>query len=406
MGKKLVVLAGPDEGMVFTLGSEVLLLGRSRATETHLTDPHVSRVHCQVVPEGPQYVVVDFDSASGTFVNGKEVDRHVLQSGDLIRIGATHLQYVVEANGAAVATATAAAPATKAPTDWAKALIGQTLSHYRISGQLARGKTGYIFHAEDTRTETPVALKVLRSDFGQDEKKVKHFIEAMKAVLPLNHPHLLRIYGAGKTGNHCWVATEYIPGDSLAAVIGRIEKSGKLDWKAVVRVGVYLARALEFAHQKTLIHQNVTPQNILVGKMPQNTKLTDLMLALATEEDPTKAISAAGTPSESLPFMSPERTDGAGATVDARTDIYSLAAVLYAMLTGKPPFQGTAVTELIEKIRLESAPRLQAHGVQVPEALEKLLRRCLAKRPQDRPAKAADLRKALEALAQENSIPL
>src|SRR5438552_18608160 len=101
MAKKLVVLAGPDEGMVFTLGAEVLLLGRSRATETHLTDPHVSRVHCQVVPEGPQHVLVDFDSASGTFVNGKEVDRHVLQSGDLIRIGATHLQYVVEADGAA-----------------------------------------------------------------------------------------------------------------------------------------------------------------------------------------------------------------------------------------------------------------------------------------------------------------
>src|SRR5687768_15587151 len=72
MAKKLIVLAGPDEGMVFTLGSETLLLGRSRATETHLTDPHVSRVHCQIVPEGNQYVVVDFDSASGTFVNGKE----------------------------------------------------------------------------------------------------------------------------------------------------------------------------------------------------------------------------------------------------------------------------------------------------------------------------------------------
>ena len=298
MAKKLIVLAGPDEGRVFELGTEVVLLGRSRATETHLTDPHVSRVHCQINPEGNQYVVVDFDSASGTFVNGKDVDRHVLQSGDLIRIGGTHLQYIVDAG-----ETPAGKPTAKAPTDWARALVGQTLASYRITAPLARGKSGYIFHAQHVTNETAVALKVLHADFGQDEKKVQHFIEAMKTVMPLSHPHLLKIFGAGKTGDHCWVATEYVPGDSLAAVIGRIDKAGKLDWKSVLRVGVYLARALEFAHGKNLIHQNVTPQNILVGKQPQNTKLTDLMLALATEEDPTRAISAAGTPSESLPYM-------------------------------------------------------------------------------------------------------
>src|SRR5450432_4173770 len=120
MAKKLIVLAGPDEGRVFELGSEVVLLGRSRATETHLTDPHVSRVHCQIIPEGPQYVVVDFDSASGTFVNGKDIDRHILQSGDLIRIGGTHLQYVVDAAEPMVGKVPA-----KAPSDWAQALVGQ-----------------------------------------------------------------------------------------------------------------------------------------------------------------------------------------------------------------------------------------------------------------------------------------
>src|SRR5215207_8099250 len=96
MASKLTVLAGPDEGRVFPLGTEVMLLGRSRATETHLTDPHCSRVHCQIIPEGNQYFVVDFDSASGTFVNGKEIERHKLTSGDLVRIGSTHLQYIVE----------------------------------------------------------------------------------------------------------------------------------------------------------------------------------------------------------------------------------------------------------------------------------------------------------------------
>jgi serine/threonine protein kinase len=398
MAKKIIVLAGPDEGRVFPLGTEPLLFGRSRATDLHLTDPHVSRVHCQVLPEGDQYVLVDFDSGSGTFVNGKEVQRHVLKSGDLIRIGGTHMQYVVDA-----VEGVGTAPAVKSPTDWAKALVGQTISHYTITAPLARGKTGYIFHAQDSRNETPVALKVLRSDFGQDEKKVQHFIEAMKTVMPLAHPHLLKIYGAGKTGDHCWVATEYVPGDSLSAVIGRIDKVGKLDWKGVLRVGVYLARALEFAHAKNLIHQNVTPQNILVGKAPQNTKLTDLMLALATEENPTKPISAAGAPSESLPYLSPERTDGPGAAVDARTDIYSLAATLYAMLTGKPPFQATTVDELIEKIRLDAAPPIHIVHPNVPDDLEHLVRQCLAKRPQDRPATAAAMRKEFEKIAQKHT---
>jgi len=402
MASKLIILAGPDEGRTFTLGSEVMLLGRSRATETHLTDPHCSRVHCQIIPEDGQYFVVDFDSASGTFVNGKEIERHKLTSGDLIRIGSTHLQYIVET----AETISAKPPTAKTPSDWAKSLIGQTMSNYEITSPLARGKSGYIFHARDTRTDTPVALKVLHPDFGSVDKKVQHFVEAMKAVMPLSHPHLLKIFGAGKAGDYCWVATEYVPGDSLAAVIGRVGKTGKLDWKPVLRVGVYLARALEYAHSKKLTHQNVTPQNILIGKQPQNTKLTDLMIAQATEEDPTKPISAADAPSESLPFMSPERTDGPKGVVDARTDIYSLAATLYAMLTGKPPFSGATVKEVVEGIRYESAPFFDDQQVKTPERFEKVLRRCLAKRPQDRIATAADLRKEFESIAEMHTIPL
>src|ERR1019366_5596400 len=126
---------------------------------------------------------------------------------------------------------TAIAPVTtvvRKTADWASALIGQTLLHYHISALMSPGKSGYGFHARDIRTETPVVLKVLSPEFGQDDKKVQHFVEAMKAVLPLNHPHLLKVFGAGKTGPYCWVAMEYIRSDSLAAVIGRIEKTGKI----------------------------------------------------------------------------------------------------------------------------------------------------------------------------------
>lgn len=406
MASKLVVLAGPDEGKIFSLGTETLLLGRSRATETHLTDPHVSRVHCQIIPENKKFVVVDFDSASGTFVNGQEVERHVLAVGDLVRIGATHLQYVEEPDGAPASAPARPAPSKPSEGDWAEKLVGQMLSHYAITATLARGKTGYVFHARDTETDTEIALKVFPPNFAQDEKKVQNFVAAIKAVMPLNHPHLIKIFAAGKASGHCWIAMEYSPAESLAAVIARVEKKGKLDWKGVVRVGVYLARALEFAHQKNLIHQNVTPQNVLVGRRPQNTKLSDLMLASAVEEDPTKPISKEGTPADSLPYMSPERTDGVDGKIDARTDLYSLAATLYAMLSGKPPFQGKTVAELIEKIRLDAPTPLASIDVKAPAPLERLLRHCMAKRSQDRPASAAEVRTVLESLAQEHNIAL
>jgi serine/threonine protein kinase len=199
---------------------------------------------------------------------------------------------------------------------------------------------------------------------------------------------------------------EYLGGDSLAAVIGRIERAGRIDWRLVTRVGAYLARALEFAHGKGLIHQNVTPQNILVGKAAGDTKLVDLMLAAAIDEDPTRPISAAGTPSDALAYMSPERTDRPKPVVDARTDLYSLGATMHAMFTGKPPFTGETVAEVVDQIRYELPPRLTMLQSDVPEALDRLVRRLLAKRPQDRPAGAAELRAELEALAQAHNISL
>jgi serine/threonine protein kinase len=400
MAKKLVVLAGPDEGRVIAIEEETVLIGRSRAAGVHLIDPHVSRVHCQVTTEKNQSMLVDFDSAGGTFVNGVAIEKHPLKPGDLIRIGATRLQYLEDYVGE-IAAPTPAKPVGS----WASELVGQSFGHFEIGQPIARGKDGYVFHGRDTRTDAPIAMKVLRADFSDSDKNVKHFVEAMKTVMPLQHPHLIKVFSAGKTGPHCWMAEEYVAGDSLSAVIGRSEKVGRIDWRLVVRVGVYLARALEYAHAKDLLHLNVTPQNILVGKLPQDTKLTDLMLADATEEDPTKPISAAGLPSESLPYMSPERTDR-GAKMDVRTDLYSLGATLYAALTGKPPFEGDSVPDLIEQIRLDSPTSLKALSALVPDRFTRALRQALAKRPQDRPASATVLKTELEAIAKENKLSL
>jgi serine/threonine protein kinase len=225
-------------------------------------------------------------------------------------------------------------------------------------------------------------------------------------VLPLRHPHLVKVYGAGKAGPHCWVAMEYVSGESLAAVIGRIETSGMLDWRHVLRVGVYLGRALDYAHHKKLIHQSVTPVNILVGNTMAATKLADLMLAAAVEGDPTTPISAAGVPSEELSYMPPERTYGPGKLVDASADIYSLGATMYAMFTGRPPLQADTVRELVDKIRLTAPQPLGAQQLGMPEPLININQKMLAKRPEDRYQTAKDLLRHMEAFAKGHNLQI
>src|SRR5262245_24576955 len=435
MAKQLVVLAGPDEGRVFHLGADALFLGRSRATESHLLDPHVSRIHCQVLQEGDQWMVADYDSAAGTFVNGKRVTKQALVPGDIIRIGNTRLQFAEDTGGSTPIAPPVAAPATKrAPVpvarpvtgqgapprrrssvpvaqpagvrgpSWAASLVGQKIGHFKVGSPLARSNSGYVFHAREIRKNIPVALKVLDPEFSSNQKSVKRFVEAMKSVMPLRHPYLIKFYGAGKTGGHCWIAMEYVAGESLAAVVGRIEQTGMLDWRQVLRLGIRLARALEYAHSKKLIHQSVTPQNILVGKDQGQLKLTDLMLATAIDGDPTKPISAAGVPSEELSYMPPERTDGPGKSVDARADVYCLGATMYAMLTGQPPFQASTVSDLVGKIRLEAPPSLKTLHLGIPEDFERLIIRCLAKRPEDRFPNMKELSRALMGIAKAHQM--
>src|SRR5207249_3103888 len=127
---------------------------------------------------------------------------------------------------------------------------------------------------------------------------------------------------------------------SLSAVIGRIENTGQLDWRRILALGVFIARAITYAHKKKIIHRNITPSNILVGKTPQDTKLADLMLAKALEGDEAQPISKPGQLLGEIAYMAPERTAGGTLPVDGRADIYSLGATLFALFAGRPPFSG------------------------------------------------------------------
>jgi serine/threonine protein kinase len=384
MAIQLVVVAGPDKGREFALTpGDTLLVGRSQATQTKLADPHVSRVHCEVQVEGDEVTVIDSNSAGGTFVNGKKTSQQKLSPGDILQVGGTQFKIQVVGPEATTLAPQAEAKARPAATEPLAALSGQALSHYEIGPVLAKGQSALLFRARDTKENRTVALKVLVPEFSQNDEEMQRFVRAMKTMLPLRHPNLVALYGAGKTGPYCWIAMEYVDGESLTQVIQRIGTAGMLDWRHALRVTLHVGRALDYAQQHQIIHRNVTPQNILVQSSDKLTKLGDLMLAKALEGTLAQQITRPGEILGDIRYMSPERTRGT-TEVDGRSDIYSLGATVYALLTGRPPFEGGSLPETIQKIRQAEPVKPKKFQLSIPDLFEGTVLKMLAKRPEDR----------------------
>jgi len=269
-------------------------------------------------------------------------------------------------------------------------LVGQTLGHVRIDATIARGQSGMVFKGQDTRADRAVALKVLWPEFSRHEEEVQRFVRAMKTTLPLRHPNLVALCGAGKTGNYCWIAMEYVDGESLTQVIQRIGAAGMLDWRNALRVAIHVGRALDFAESHQIIHRNIKPSNILIQHSDKLTKLGDLMLAKALEGVMAKDVTRPGELLGDVAYMAPERTRGGGA-VDGRSDLYGLGATVYAVLTGRPPFSALALPELIQKIRSAEPEKPKKYQLSIPDLFQGAVMKLLAKRPEDRYQTAAEL---------------
>src|SRR5262249_31729682 len=150
------------------------------------------------------------------------------------------------------------------------------LGHYQFGALLGRGQSGLVFRAHHRQTNQPVTVKVLSDDFPQSDAELQNFVRVLKVVAPLRHPHLVTLYAAGKTGPYCWIAREYIEGESLAAQIGRLLPEGKLGWKRACRVAVQLGKVLDYLHEHKVMHGNLTPANVLIQNDTKMVKLADV----------------------------------------------------------------------------------------------------------------------------------
>jgi serine/threonine protein kinase len=401
MSLQLQVIAGPDKGQVFTIQAGTdLMLGRGAQAFYRLNDLCVSRSHCSLLLEGEQLTVVCNGGANGTFVNGKVVQRQVLQLGDVLQVGATQLRlhmgdFPLEVALGAIDQAGTLVLEEVPALGPLEALSGQTLSHFDIGPIIGKGASGIVFHASDTRDDRSVALKVLRPELAQDEEQMQRFVRAMKTVMTLRHPNLVALHGAGRAGPYLWVAMEYIAGENLTQVIERIGVAGMLDWRHAYRVAVHVGRALAFAHDQKILHRNVTPTNILRDAPAQMVKLGDLMLAKAVEGAMALNVTRPGAVIGEVEYMAPERTRSESA-VDARSDLYSLGATVYALLTGRPPCAGKTLVEKITRIRQETPAWPSNYQMGIPPAFESVAMRLLAKKPEDRYQTADELLQDLE----------
>ncbi|MHB8862162.1 MAG: FHA domain-containing protein, partial [Pirellulaceae bacterium] len=234
MQRLLVVVAGPDKGRTFVLeDGQTLTIGRGQASDTQINDPRISRVHCRVQVDGDKTRLLDDGNSSGTFLGGAKVTQHELQPGDVFQVGDTQIRFQLGSHGEEPTLGgeqVFGRPKPEPQIAPLKDLVGRSLACYRLDSILAAGNSGMVFQALDTENNRVAAVKVLTPDPAHSEEQKERFVRAMKTMLPVRHPHIVRLYNAGKSGPYCWAAMEYIDGESLTEVIRRIGVEGMLDW--------------------------------------------------------------------------------------------------------------------------------------------------------------------------------
>ncbi len=412
MAWRLYVLDGADQRKFFVLPQKgKRRIGREGHADIALHDIYVNRVHCEVECDGDTIQVRAVPEApNGFLINGTKQTEYQLTTKDVLRIGNSHLRLephepTPEDEEEAIAAVAEPRKLPHLPFEQLDRLRGETISHYKLGEILGRGHYGVVFHATHVNSGAEVALKVLSPEFPQNPSEMKRFAAALKSLLLLKHPNLVTLYNAGKTGPYCWLATEYVQGDSLAQVLREPDAKRRSHWKPALRMGLQLAHALEFLRERRLVHGNIVPANVLLGRdemgRAKDIKLADLMLSRSLEGSALLESRLEAKLAAEIGYLSPEQA--AGLPPDSLTDLYGVGAVMYARLTGQPPHQGRTPAETIDHI-LHSVPRkpIDIHK-NIPEQLSIAVMLLLAK-PEDRCQSPQQLLEMLEPLAEGEGI--
>ncbi len=273
------------------------------------------------------------------------------------------------------------------------------LGPYSIRRRLGRGGMGTVYEAEDALGQV-VAVKTLATYLSEDAGLRRRFEAEIEALKGLRHPGIVRLLSFGEEDGLPFFAMELVPGRSLEDLL----KEGRtFSWGETIATAAAITRALKAAHDQGIVHRDLKPANLLFADASAadgGVKLADFGIArLFGETGQTQAGTVVGT----AEYMAPEQASGA--VVDHRADLYALGLVMYAMLAGRPPFRGAQVLEVLVRQRREPPPRVTTIVSDVPPALDQLIDKLLAKKPDERPASALAVGRLLETIGRDAGPP-
>lgn len=284
----------------------------------------------------------------------------------------------------------------------------ERLGRYRIEARIGEGAMADVFRARDPDIGRVVAIKALKADYRRDPELCARFLREARAAGALNHPNIATIYDVGEADGVPYIAMELIEGRPLDTVL---QTQGRMPFERVLALAEQLAGALSWAHAQGIVHRDVKPSNILLSSDGKTAKLLDFGVARIGESDRgiadremarTQAGQMIGTPR----YMSPEQA--LGLPVDPRSDLFSLGAVLYEMVTGKTAFDATGLATLALQIAQEKVAPIERTAADCPPGLRRIIEKLLAKKPDQRFADGAQLLHALQretaALTAEDSV--
>jgi serine/threonine protein kinase len=253
--------------------------------------------------------------------------------------------------------------------------IGQTFGNYQLERELGQGGMGTVYLAKDSGLNRHVALKILRSDLGEDPSFSTKFLEEVEVTASLAHPNIIRVFTLGDQDGRLYLVMEHLDQPSLE---DSMQTRGKIPEKEVLEIGMGIASALQFAHEETgLIHRDIKPGNILFGR-ENIPKLADFGLAAGARSALGQQDEIWGTPY----YVSPERL--LREPEDIRSDIYSLGATLYHALAGRPPFDADTAEEVAKRHISDRPPPLRSLCPEAQEQTVFTLDKCLAKKKDNR----------------------
>ena len=344
------------------------------------------------------WAIQDLGAAGGTRLNGKIIRKARLQPGDRLVVGTVTL--VVRDPSAPVqepepdvsrgpSHEASRRPSSK-PAEDGRPL--PRIGGFRLERRLGRGGMGDVYLAIQESLDRPVALKVLSPRLAADADFVARFQREARAAAALQHPNVVVVYDVGEDSGLHYLAMEFVSGGTLEE---RVAQHGPIPWRLALGVLADAARGLEYAEEQGIVHRDVKPANLMLDGSG-TAKLADLGLATGLEAEGEKQQDRVyGTPH----FISPEQVRGE--PVDARSDLYSLGATAYRLLSGRTPFQGDSQREILRAHLFDEPEPID----EVPTAISDLVLRLLAKDPADRPRSASELLRLLQAqLTAEGSV--